>query len=475
MSVGIAVAVVAVAPAQVCAGGHGEAWQGLRFGEVAFQEIVDLAEGQHLGAKIPDRAWVAAASGALRALRPRTELYPALAFARARLTPAGRSLLDGTALKLGSCPALNGTAVLLRHDRPVPRPTTLAGLKAQRVARTALKEQMRTAWRSARFRQPEFACVMSHVQTAIDERRPAGEPATLPAGVTPTATMQRSYDAWRIAATFLLQALDPHCNLYPNKLFEAQEQGAIKTRPTLGTLVGDGRRRVGVIRLQQFATGSAKRTLAAIARMQSEAAAIRIKRRPARLQGLVLDMRGNTGGWVEEAVAIADGLLAKGVIVSIHSRHDPVKTHRAKAEKSDISLPVVVVVDAGCRSACELLAAALQENHRAVIVGGVTYGKGSVQGLFDAAAGPWSLLITIARYHGPLGNTIQVRGVKPDLLHPKLGAIATWRESDFAAPLPALTGGGEHKTKLLTDKVRRCVGELSDTPIASAVRLARCM
>jgi len=460
----------------VSAAGFGHAWEGLRFDNKAFDEVVDLAEGQHLSGSIPARAWTAAASGALRVLRPRTELYPANAYTAFRVTMAGRRALAGTRVGLTGCPDVARRVVLLVRDRKTKKPTDLRELRALRKSKRGLRAAMRKGWSRTKFGPKAFKCVMAHVQKKLQALAPPGEPVSLPANATPTATMQRGYDAWRIAATFLLQAVDPHCNLYPDRLFEAQEKAAITTRPTLGKLVGEGPDKVGVIKLQQFATGSAKRFLAAIRRLAGEAAdppakagtaggkkgrkakrkrrkrSRRRRKAAGRLVGVVLDMRGNTGGWVQEAVAIADGLLGKGVIVSVHSRHDPVKTHKAKADKDDVKVPMAILVDSGCRSACELLSAALQENNRALVVGSVTYGKGSVQGLFEAQRGAWSVLVTIARYHGPLGNTLQLHGVTPDIIFKEMTKISTWREADFAAPLAAISADRRHHSKLTARK-----------------------
>ena len=130
--------------------------------------------------------------------------------------------------------------------------------------------------------------------------------------------------------------------------------------------------------------------------------------------GVILDLRGNPGGLLDEAVEVASVFLDGGAVVSYEQRDAPDRTLYAVGD-GDTSTPVVVLVDGGTASAAEVVAAALQDRSRAVIVGSRTYGKGSVQQpsvLPDGSA----IEFTIGRYITPAGRVIDGRGIEPDVL-----------------------------------------------------------
>ncbi len=130
--------------------------------------------------------------------------------------------------------------------------------------------------------------------------------------------------------------------------------------------------------------------------------------------GVILDLRGNPGGLLDEAVEVASAFLDGGAVVSYEQRDAPDHTLYAVGN-GDTETPVVVLVDGGTASAAEVVAAALQDRSRAVIVGSRTYGKGSVQEpsvLPDGSA----IEFTIGRYITPAGRVIDGRGIEPDVL-----------------------------------------------------------
>ena len=130
--------------------------------------------------------------------------------------------------------------------------------------------------------------------------------------------------------------------------------------------------------------------------------------------GIVLDLRGNPGGLLDEAVDVASIFLDGGPVVSYEQRDAPDKTLNAIGH-GDTTTPVVVVVDGGTASAAEVLAAALQDRNRAVIVGSRTYGKGSVQEPIELPDGS-AIEFTIGRYFTPNGRSIDGKGIEPDVL-----------------------------------------------------------
>ena len=134
------------------------------------------------------------------------------------------------------------------------------------------------------------------------------------------------------------------------------------------------------------------------------------------LRGLVLDMRDNPGGLLDQAVLVSDEFLARGVIVSTKGRGGELlgeSTARSAGTRPD--WPIVVLVNGFTASAAEIVAGALQDNHRAVIIGTRTWGKGSVQSVIELPDQS-ALKLTIARYYTPSGRSIQAEGIAPDVL-----------------------------------------------------------
>ena len=133
------------------------------------------------------------------------------------------------------------------------------------------------------------------------------------------------------------------------------------------------------------------------------------------LKGLVLDLRNNPGGVLNAAVSVSDAFLTEGIIVYTEGRMDDAKlTFSAKGSDILDGIPLVVLVNAGSASASEIVAGALQDHRRAVIMGEKTFGKGSVQTILPLGNGS-ALKLTTARYYTPSGISIQARGIVPDI------------------------------------------------------------
>ncbi|MBI4968489.1 MAG: S41 family peptidase [Rhodospirillales bacterium] len=133
-----------------------------------------------------------------------------------------------------------------------------------------------------------------------------------------------------------------------------------------------------------------------------------------KLNGVVLDLRNNPGGLLDQAVAVSDAFLDQGEIVSTRSRR-PEETQRYNARRGDIAegLPIVVLINDGSASASEIVAGALQDHKRAVLVGSKSFGKGSVQTIIPLP-GYGAVKLTTARYYTPSGRSIQQVGIAPD-------------------------------------------------------------
>src|SRR5690349_6874099 len=134
-----------------------------------------------------------------------------------------------------------------------------------------------------------------------------------------------------------------------------------------------------------------------------------------KLTGIVLDLRNNPGGLLDQAIAVSDDFLDQGEIVSTRGRH-PEDGARYNARPGDITngLPMVVLINGGSASASEIVAGALQDHHRAVLLGTRSFGKGSVQTIIQLP-GHGAMRLTTARYYTPSGRSIQAKGIEPDI------------------------------------------------------------
>src|SRR5215471_16700391 len=135
-----------------------------------------------------------------------------------------------------------------------------------------------------------------------------------------------------------------------------------------------------------------------------------------KLLGVILDLRNDPGGLLDQAVAVADAFLEKGEIVSTRGRRSE-DAQRYNARPGDIAagLPIAVLINGGSASASEIVAGALQDHHRAILLGTKSFGKGSVQTIIPLA-GHGAMRLTTARYYTPSGRSIQARGIDPDII-----------------------------------------------------------
>lgn len=135
------------------------------------------------------------------------------------------------------------------------------------------------------------------------------------------------------------------------------------------------------------------------------------------LLGYVVDLRNNPGGLLDQAVAVSDAFLEQGEIVSTRSEQHPDRGQRWNATEGDLAdgLPVIVLINGGSASASEIVAGALQDHHRAVIMGTQSFGKGSVQTIMPLP-GNGAMRLTTARYFTPSGRSIQAMGIEPDII-----------------------------------------------------------
>ncbi|NQU61288.1 MAG: S41 family peptidase [Rhodospirillales bacterium] len=165
------------------------------------------------------------------------------------------------------------------------------------------------------------------------------------------------------------------------------------------------------------------------------------KKLGARLAGIVLDLRNNGGGLLDQSLVLADSFMDKGEIVSIRGRNpDRNRSQRARPGDLGHGAPMVVLINSGSASASEIVASALQYHKRAVMMGTRSFGKGSVQTILPMPV-EGGLKLTTALYYSPSGQTIQARGVEPDIvLTPPAKDKDTKykREKDLPGSLPAV-------------------------------------
>ncbi len=186
--------------------------------------------------------------------------------------------------------------------------------------------------------------------------------------------------------------------------------------------------RVGYVRIKQFQERTHDELVDAASKLRARAGG--------KLEGLMLDLRSDPGGLVDQAADVADEFLSDGVIYTARHRDRIVDEVKARSGGAFTREPCVVLVNQYTASASELVAGALQDNKRATIVGEPTFGKGSVQAILSLPGGA-GMRLTISRYYTPSGHAIQADGVHPDVTveMKKDDASISYREKDLEGHL----------------------------------------
>jgi carboxyl-terminal processing protease len=133
------------------------------------------------------------------------------------------------------------------------------------------------------------------------------------------------------------------------------------------------------------------------------------------MQNLIIDLRGNPGGWLDAAVAVADRFIQEGGIVSTRGKNGIENQNYTANRSGTWQVPLILLIDHESASASEILAGAINDNHRGLLVGSTSYGKGSVQGLFHTKALSSGIRLTVSKFYSPTGAAISERGVQPNI------------------------------------------------------------
>ncbi|TIX49184.1 S41 family peptidase [Alteraurantiacibacter aquimixticola] len=202
------------------------------------------------------------------------------------------------------------------------------------------------------------------------------------------------------------------------------ERGVIELEPVTWSLM-DGN--IGHISVNEFSRDVGSDVNEAVADLRLQATGP--------LNGLVLDLRRNPGGSLDEAVALSDLFLDEGQIVSQRgrTRRDTIYYEAETVYRGDVAdgLPIIVLIDEGSASASEIVAGALQDHHRAIVMGERSFGKGSVQTLLPLTRDT-ALKLTTARYYTPSGRSVQEGGIEPDIRVPQLSDPDAERRQRYA-------------------------------------------
>ena len=226
----------------------------------------------------------------------------------------------------------------------------------------------------------------------------------------------------------------------------------------------------GYVRISTFQSRTGESLRAALRSLKEE--------NQGALKGLVLDLRNNPGGVLNAAVSVSDAFIDRGLIVYTEGRLKD-SEHKFRATPTDLlnGAPMVVLINAGSASASEIVAGALQDHKRAVIMGGKSFGKGSVQTILPTRNGG-AIKLTTARYYTPSGRSIQAEGITPDIPLSKIklaaveqSAVKPIKEADLSHHL-----SNGNKSKKSDDKKPSAVqagDPVTDYPLSEALNLLK--
>jgi carboxyl-terminal processing protease len=214
----------------------------------------------------------------------------------------------------------------------------------------------------------------------------------------------------------------------------------------------DSQRKVGYLRLKQFSESTSEDLMKEMWTLYN-----------AGMDALVLDLRGNPGGLLSEAIEVCDIFLPQGRIVATRGRTSADNSEFQAKRANTWKIPLVVLIDDNSASASEIFAAAVQENQRGVVVGRKSYGKGTVQTHFPLQTAAGELKLTTAKFFSPAGREMAGQGVTPDYAVPKAPGAMEWddtRDEDLIAALRVVNTGRPAELAHQAGQTNRPVGSL---------------
>lgn len=245
------------------------------------------------------------------------------------------------------------------------------------------------------------------------------------------------------------------------------KRAAIKTQSVKSSLLESG---YGLIRISQFQINTGNEVAKAITKLRKE-------NKNQELKGIVLDLRNNPGGVLQAAVEVVDQFIDQGLIVYTKGRMPRSELRfNASGRNANNKMPLVVLINGGSASASEIVAGALQDHKRAVLMGTDSFGKGSVQTVLPLN-GDRALKITTALYYTPKGRSIQAQGIVPDIVVERAQITNaetnpfSVREADLAGHLSNGNGGEERPTG--KDKAPKQSLQEQDFQLAQALNLLK--
>jgi len=234
----------------------------------------------------------------------------------------------------------------------------------------------------------------------------------------------------------------------------------IKVEPVKSHLEGSD---IGYVRITNFSERTGNALESAVKALKSQAGD--------KLAGIVLDLRNNPGGLLDQAVTVSNDFLDTGEIVSIRGRRSQDNRRFEAQPNRDLArgLPLVVLINGGSASASEIVAGALQDHHRAVLLGTRSFGKGSVQTVLPVKESGGAIRLTTALYFTPSGRSIQATGIEPDVtVEPakveKMAQAARRREADLRGALKNTDAEAQDKAKANPGAAPGAPGPTSSKP-----------
>lgn len=159
------------------------------------------------------------------------------------------------------------------------------------------------------------------------------------------------------------------------------------------------------------------------------------------MRSLIIDLRGNPGGWLDAAVSVADRFVGEGIIVSTRGKNGIENQNYTAVRGGTWQVPLVVLIDGDSASASEIFAGAIRDHNRGLLIGATSYGKGSVQGLFHTKSFPAGVRLTVSKFYSPAGSAISERGVVPHVAM-DMGKRSILAQPNYSVAKPVIGNDG---------------------------------